>query len=90
MAGRGGGRGRGARTADADGQAKDAISVEGEIVDALSNGVFKVKLQTGHEVQAHLGGKMRKNFIRVLRGDRVTVELSPYDLTRGRITFRQR
>lgn len=69
---------------------KDAISVEGEVVEALSNGVFKVKLQTGHEVQAHLAGRMRKHFIRVLRGDRVTVELSPYDLTRGRITFRQR
>ena len=69
---------------------KDAIAVDGEITDALSNGVFKVKLTTGHEVQAHLAGRMRKNFIRVLRGDRVTVELSPYDLTRGRITFRQR
>ena len=91
MPGRGGGRGRGPRGADgADGKVKDAISLDGEIVDALSNGVFKVKLQTGHEVQAHLAGKMRKNFIRVLRGDRVTVELSPYDLTRGRITFRQR
>jgi translation initiation factor IF-1 len=85
--GRGGGR-RGAT--ESDGKVKDAISVDGEIVDALSNGVFKVKLQTGHEVQAHLAGRMRKNFIRVLRGDRVTVELSPYDLTRGRITFRQR
>ena len=90
MPARGGGRGRGPRGGDADGKVKDAISVDGEIVDALSNGVFKVKLQTGHEVQAHLAGKMRKNFIRVLRGDRVTVELSPYDLTRGRITFRQR
>jgi translation initiation factor IF-1 len=91
MPARGGGRGRGPRGgAGADGKAKDAISIDGEIVDALSNGVFKVKLQTGHEVQAHLAGKMRKNFIRVLRGDRVTVELSPYDLTRGRITFRQR
>ena len=90
MPARGGGRGRGPRGDGADGKVKDGISVDGEIVDALSNGVFKVKLQTGHEVQAHLGGKMRKNFIRVLRGDRVTVELSPYDLTRGRITFRQR
>ena len=91
MPGRGGGRGRGPRGGDGgDGKVKDAISIDGEIVDALSNGVFKVKLQTGHEVQAHLGGKMRKNFIRVLRGDRVTVELSPYDLSRGRITFRQR
>jgi translation initiation factor IF-1 len=69
---------------------KDAITVDGEIVDTLGNGVFAVKLQTGHEVQAHLGGKMRKHFIRVMRGDRVTVELSPYDLTRGRITYRYR
>jgi translation initiation factor IF-1 len=61
-----------------------------KIVDALGNGVFRVKLETGHEVQAHLGGKMRKHFIRVLRGDRVTVELSPYDLARGRITYRHR
>ncbi|TAK22442.1 MAG: translation initiation factor IF-1 [Chloroflexota bacterium] len=69
---------------------KDSISVDGEVVEALSNGVFKVKLQTGHEVQAHLAGRMRKHFIRIVRGDRVTVELSPYDLERGRITFRQR
>lgn len=73
-----------------EGAVKDAITAPGEIVDVLGNGVFKVKLQTGHEVQAHLGGKMRKHFIRVLRGDRVTVELSPYDLERGRITFRER
>ena len=62
----------------------------GEVVDVLGNGVFGVKLDTGHQVQAHLGGKMRKHFIRVMRGDRVTVELSPYDLQRGRITYRQR
>jgi translation initiation factor IF-1 len=73
-----------------EGKQKDAITVDGEIVDTLGNGVFAVKLQTGHEVQAHLGGKMRKNFIRVMRGDRVTVELSPYDLSRGRITYRYR
>jgi translation initiation factor IF-1 len=77
-------------TAPSESGTKDAISVDGEIVDTLGNGVFKVKLQTGHEVQAHLGGKMRKHFIRVMRGDRVTVELSPYDLTRGRITYRFR
>jgi translation initiation factor IF-1 len=71
-------------------QAKDAINLDGEIVDVLGNGVFTVKLQNGHQVQAYLGGKMRKHFIRVLRGDRVTVQLSPYDLGRGRITFRQR
>jgi translation initiation factor IF-1 len=72
------------------GPPKDGISVPGEIVDVLGNGKFTVKLQTGHDVQAHLGGKMRKHFIRVLRGDKVTVELSPYDLSRGRITFRER
>ena len=70
--------------------AKDSIDVEGEVVDALSNGVFRVKLTNGHEVQAHLSGKMRKNFIRIVKGDVVTVELSPYDLERGRITFRRR
>jgi len=73
-----------------EGKPKDAITVDGEIVDTLGNGVFAVKLQTGHEVQAHLGGKMRKHFIRVMRGDRVTVELSPYDLARGRIMYRYR
>ena len=67
-----------------------SISLPGEIVDVLGNGVFQVKLDAGHQVQAHLGGKMRKHFIRVMRGDRVTVELSPYDLERGRITYRQR
>ena len=67
-----------------------SISLPGEVVDVLGNGVFQVKLDAGHQVQAHLGGKMRKHFIRVMRGDRVTVELSPYDLARGRITYRQR
>jgi len=69
---------------------RDAISIEGSIVDVLGNGVFAVQLKTGHTVQAHLGGKMRKHYIRVMRGDQVTVELSPYDLQRGRITYRQR
>lgn len=68
----------------------DAISVEGRVIDALPNAMFTVELENGHTVLGHLAGKMRKNFIRVLPGDRVTVELSPYDLTRGRITFRQR
>jgi translation initiation factor IF-1 len=68
----------------------NGIRVDGEIVDVLGNGHFAVQLDAGHKVQAHLGGKMRKHFIRVMRGDRVTVELSPYDLQRGRITFRQR
>jgi len=60
------------------------------VIDALPNAMFRVELENGHSVLGHLAGKMRKNFIRVLPGDRVTVELSPYDLTRGRITFRQR
>jgi len=71
-------------------QDPDAISVEGRVIDALPNAMFHVELENGHTVLGHLAGKMRKNFIRVLPGDRVTVELSPYDLTRGRITFRQR
>ena len=68
----------------------DAITVDGRVVDALPNAMFTVELENGHSVLGHLGGKMRKNFIRVLPGDRVVVELSPYDLTRGRITFRHR
>jgi translation initiation factor IF-1 len=68
----------------------NAITVTGKVVTALPNAMFTVELDNGHEVLGHLAGKMRKNFIRVLPGDRVTVELSPYDLTRGRITFRQR
>ncbi len=69
---------------------RDSIRVDGEITDVLGNGVFKVKLQTGHDVHAHLGGKMRKHRIRCMQGDVVVVELSPYDLARGRITYRQR
>lgn len=71
-------------------QNPDAIAVEGTVVEALPNAQFKVKLENDHEVLGHLGGRMRKNYIRVLPGDRVVVELSPYDLTRGRITFRHR
>lgn len=71
-------------------QNPDAIAVEGTVLEALPNAQFKVKLENGHEVLGHLGGRMRKNYIRVLPGDRVVVELSPYDLTRGRITFRHR
>ncbi|MBI3967752.1 MAG: translation initiation factor IF-1 [Chloroflexi bacterium] len=66
----------------------DTIDVEGKVVDVLPNTMFRVELQNGHTVLAHLSGKMRKNYIRVLLGDRVTVELSPYDLSRGRITYR--
>ncbi len=67
---------------------KDAIAVEGKISEALPNAMFQVVLDNGHVVLGHISGKMRKNFIRILPGDRVVVELSPYDLTRGRITFR--
>lgn len=66
------------------------IEVNGVVTEALANTRFRVKLDTGHEVLAHVAGKMRKNFIRIVPGDRVTVELSPYDLTRGRITYRER
>ncbi|NPA53575.1 MAG: translation initiation factor IF-1 [Aquificae bacterium] len=64
------------------------IVVEGTVEEALPNAMFRVKLDTGHEVLAHVSGKMRMHFIRILPGDRVKVELSPYDLTRGRIIFR--
>ena len=69
---------------------KDAIEVEGEVVLPLPNAMFKVRLENGHEVLAHISGKLRQNFIRILPGDTVRVELSPYDLTRGRITYRMR
>lgn len=64
------------------------IVLEGTILEALPNAMFKVQLDTGHEVLAHVSGKMRMHFIKILPGDRVKVELSPYDLTRGRIIFR--
>ncbi len=64
------------------------IVLEGEVTEALPNGMFRVKLDNGHEILAHISGKMRINFIRILPGDRVRVELSPYDLTRGRIIYR--
>ena len=64
------------------------IIMEGEVTEALPNGFFRVKLDTGHEVLAHLSGKMRVHFIRIVPGDRVKVELTPYDLTRGRIIYR--
>jgi translation initiation factor IF-1 len=67
---------------------KDAIEVEGRVVEALPNTMFRVELTNGHKVLAHISGKMRKNYIRVLPEDRVVVELSPYDLKRGRIVFR--
>jgi translation initiation factor IF-1 len=67
---------------------EEPITVEGKVVEALPNAMFRVELDNGHKILAHVSGKMRMNFIRILPGDRVTVELSPYDLTRGRITFR--
>lgn len=67
---------------------REAIEVEGTVIEALPNAMFRVELENGHRVLAHVSGKMRMNFIRILPGDRVTVELSPYDLTRGRITYR--
>lgn len=67
---------------------QDVIEVEGVIIDALPNAMFKVELDNGHQVLAHISGKIRVNFIRILPGDRVKLELSPYDLTKGRITYR--
>ncbi len=67
---------------------KDAIEVEGTVIEALPNAMFRVELENGHRVLAHVSGKMRMNFIRILPGDRVSIELSPYDLSRGRITYR--
>lgn len=71
-------------------KAEDKIKMDGVVVEALPGTQFRVKLDNGHEVLAYLSGKMRKYYIRILLGDRVAVEMSPYDLTRGRITFRQR
>ena len=67
---------------------EEAIEVEGVVLEALPNAMFRAGLDNGHKVLAHVSGKMRMNFIRILPGDRVKLELSPYDLTRGRITFR--
>lgn len=66
----------------------EAIEVEGTVIEPLPNAMFRVELDNGHKVLAHISGKMRMHYIRILPGDRVKVELSPYDLTRGRITFR--
>ncbi|MDD2211954.1 MAG: translation initiation factor IF-1 [Clostridia bacterium] len=67
---------------------QDVIEVEGTVLEPLPNAMFRVELANGHKVLAHVSGKIRMHFIRILPGDRVTVELSPYDLTRGRITYR--
>jgi len=69
---------------------EEAIEVEGQVVEALPNAMFRVELANGHRILAHVCGKMRMHFIRILPGDKVKVELSPYDVTRGRITFRVR
>ncbi|MDD4342929.1 MAG: translation initiation factor IF-1 [Eubacteriales bacterium] len=67
---------------------KEVIEVEGTVIEPLPNAMFNVELENGHKILAHVSGKIRMNFIKILPGDKVTVELSPYDLTRGRITYR--
>ena len=69
---------------------EDVIEIEGIVVEKLPNAMFKVELENGHQVLAHISGKLRKNFIRILPGDQVTMEMSPYDLTKGRITWRDK
>ncbi len=69
---------------------EDALEIDGTVQEALPNAMFRVELENGHVVLAHISGKMRKFYIRILPGDRVKVELSPYDLTRGRITYRMK
>ncbi|MCW8899286.1 MAG: translation initiation factor IF-1 [Gammaproteobacteria bacterium] len=69
---------------------EEHIEMEGTVVDTMPNTTFKVELENGHVVTAHISGKMRKNYIRILTGDKVTVQLTPYDLTKGRIVFRGR
>ena len=69
---------------------EDVIEVEGVVTDALPNAMFKVQLENGHEVLSHVSGKLRMNYIKILHGDKVTVQLSPYDLTLGRITWRSK
>lgn len=68
--------------------AKEVIELEGKVLESLPNAMFQVELENGHKILAHISGKIRKNFIRILPGDKVKVELTPYDLTRGRITYR--
>ncbi len=69
---------------------EDTIEVQGSVVETLPNAMFRVELENGHRVLAHISGKMRMHFIKILPGDKVTVELSPYDLSRGRITYREK
>ncbi len=68
--------------------AKDVIEIEGTIIESMPNAMFRVRLENDHEILAHISGKIRKNFIRILPGDKVKVEMTPYDLSKGRITFR--
>ena len=69
---------------------EDHFEMEGTVIETLPNTMFRVELENGHTVTAHISGKMRKNYIRILTGDKVTVEMTPYDLTKGRITFRNK
>ncbi|WOG25407.1 MULTISPECIES: translation initiation factor IF-1 [Endozoicomonadaceae] len=69
---------------------EESLEMEGTVIDTLPNTMFRVELENGHVVTAHISGKMRKNYIRILTGDKVKVELTPYDLTKGRITYRSR
>jgi translation initiation factor IF-1 len=69
---------------------EDVIELEGTVVDTLPNTMFRVELENGHIITAHISGKMRKHYIRILTGDKVTVEMTPYDLSKGRITYRER
>lgn len=69
---------------------EDMMEMEGEVVEVLPNAMFKVKLENGHEVLAHISGRMRKHFIRILTGDKVTLEMTPYDLSKGRIVYRHK
>ena len=69
---------------------EETIQMQGEILETLPNATFRVKLENGHEIIAHISGRMRKNYIRILTGDKVKVEMTPYDLTKGRITYRMK
>ena len=69
---------------------EEAIQMEGTVIETLPNTTFRVELENGHPVTAHISGKMRKNYIRILKGDKVTIELTPYDLSKGRIIYRSR
>jgi translation initiation factor IF-1 len=81
---------RGFNTLDYKMAKEDQIEMEGKVIDTLPNTMFRVELENGHIVTAHISGKMRKHYIRILTGDSVKVEMTPYDLTKGRITFRMR